>query len=390
MKNSSYWIVPGVVLLVAAVSGMVPLHAEISMNEGNWESVTEITMEGMPFQIPSTKVTQCLTKENAIPGSDKEKNCKVLSQSTTGNKVTWKVRCVDKETTMEGEGEVTYSGSTYKGTMAMKMIEKGGTPQNMKMNLSGRRIGECTDKDRRTVSVGGREVQQMDSAQIEQMQARAQKAQAESEMRQKEQKARWEVLAAVLVPEEDPGSCVLSGQKFQDPNCDSKVGKLNLKPGEWEITTQEGQEMAGHPMVGDPKKTTQCLTHESPMISAIQKGPETKAARSSQKITWRSSQSDYAKIDVRGGIIYKGDTLEGAILRTQDVGSGRKIVDKAKISGRRIGDGNCLAQGRDLTSRSRDSTPESRDYTAKKRKTTPATPAQPSNPIKDLRKRLPF
>ena len=155
---------------------------------------------------------------------------------------------MDKEATMEGEGEVTYSGSSYKGTMAMKMIEKSGKAQNMKMNLSGRRIGECTDKDKRTVSVGGREVQQMDSAQVERMRAEAvTKAQAESEKRQKEQKARWEALAALPVPEEDPGSCVLSGENFQDPNCESKVGKLNLKPGEWEITTQEGVEQMGHP-----------------------------------------------------------------------------------------------------------------------------------------------
>ena len=55
MKNSSFWVVLGVVLLVVGISGMVPLHAEISMNEGNWESVTEMTMEGMPFQIPPTK-----------------------------------------------------------------------------------------------------------------------------------------------------------------------------------------------------------------------------------------------------------------------------------------------------------------------------------------------
>jgi hypothetical protein len=161
------------------------------------------------------------------------------------------------------------------------------------------------------------------------------------------------------------------------------VGKLNLKPGEWEITTQEGVDQMGHPMVGDPKKTTQCLTQESPMISAVQKSSEKKAARSSQKITWRSNKTDFPKVDERGGIIYRGDTLEGAVLRTEEYGGSGKIVHKTKISGHRIGDGNCLAQGREYTS-------QGRDYTSKKRKTTPGTPAQPSSPLKDLRKRLPF
>ena len=383
MKRSCFWVFLGVVLMVAGISGMAPLHAEISMSEGNWESVTEMIMEGMPFQIPPTKVTQCLTKQNAIPGSDKDKNCKVISQSTTGNKVTWKVKCVDKETTMEGDGEVTYSGSSYKGTMAMKMTDKSGKTQNMKMNLSGRRIGECTDKGKMTVSVGGQEAQQIDSAQIERMRADYEKTRADQERQQREQKARWEVLAAVSVPEEDPGSCMVSGEKFQDPACESKVGKLNLKPGQWEITTQEGIDQMGHPMVDDPKKTTQCITQESPMILAVQNNSGTRASRTSQKITWRFNRADSLKVDEKGGIIYKGDTLEGAIVRTEEYGSSAKIVHRTKISGQRIGDGNCLAQGREYTS-------PGRDYTSKKRKTTPATPAQPSNPAKELRKLFRF
>jgi hypothetical protein len=167
----------------------------------------------------------------------------------------------------------------------------------------------------------------------------------------------------------------LSGENFQDPNCEGKAGKLNLNPGEWEITTQEGAEQAGYPTVREPKRTTQCLTHESPMITALGKSSGKKAARSSQKITWSFSKADSFKIEERGGIIYKGDTLEGAVLRTEEYGSGSKVVHKTRISGQRIGDGKCLAQGRDLTSKPR---------------VSPGVPGEPANPLKELRKLFRF
>ncbi len=378
MKKSSFCVFLSVIILVAGISGMVPLHAEISMDDGNWEVVTQMIMEGMPFQIPATKITQCLTKQNAVPGSDKGENCKVLSQSITGNKVTWKVRCVDKEGTTEGEGEITYSGSSYKGALAMRMIEKSGNTRNFQMNLSGRRIGDCTDKSKKTISVGGKEIQQMDSAQIERMRAEAERGLAEAERNQKEQKARWEEMARLSVPAEDPGSCGLRGENFQDPECESKVGKLNLNAGEWEITTQEGIDQAGYPVVGEPKRTTQCLTPESPMITALGRSSERKAARSSEKITWSFSKIDPFKLEERGGVIYKGDTLEGVVLRTEEYGGGGKIVRKTKISGHRIGDGACLAKGRDYTS-------QGRDYTSKKRGV-----GELPNPVKELRKLFRF
>ena len=368
-------------ILALMVSSALCFAAGINAQEGEWESTMEMKMEGLPFPIPPVTTKHCVTKENVVPkASEKDEKCKVKDQRIVGNKVTWSVECIDKDGKTESQGEITYSGNSYKGTMKTRMTDKGGQTMVSTGTMTGRRIGECTDKSKTTVSVGGKEVQQVDPVQMERMRADAQKAQAESERRQKEQKARWEALAALAVPEEDPGSCVLSGEKFQDPNCESKVGKLNLKPGEWEITTQEGVDQMGHPIVSDPKKTTQCLTHESPMISAVQKSSGKKAARSSQKITWRFSGADYSKVDERGGIIYKGDTLEGVVLRTQEVGSGTKSVYKTKISGRRIGDGNCLPQERDYTS-------QGRDYTSQKRS---IIPGQLPSPGKELRKLFRF
>ncbi len=370
--------------LALAVSSTFCFAAGINAQEGEWEDTMEMKMEGLPFAIPPVTTKHCVTKENVVPkASEKDDKCKIKDQRIVGNKVTWSVECIDKGEKTESQGEITYSGDSYKGTMKTRMTDKAGKTMVSTGTMTGRRIGECTDKSKTTVSVGGKEVQQVDPAQMERMRAEAEKALAESEKRQKEQKARWEELARLPVPAEDPGSCALSGENFQDPNCESKVGKLNLKPGEWEITTQEGVDQMGHPMVDDPKRTTQCLTHESPMISAVQKSPEKIAARSSQKITWRFSKTDRLKVDERGGIIYKGDSLEGAVLRTEEYGSATKIVRKTKISGRRIGDGACLAQGRDYTS-------QGRDFTSKKRGIIPGVPGELPNPAKELRKLFRF
>jgi hypothetical protein len=375
------WMAIFSVFLSLAVSAGLCFAAGMNAQEGEWESTMEMKMEGLPFPIPPVTTKHCVTKENLVPkASEKDDKCKIKDQKIVGNKVTWSIECLDKGEKTESQGEITYSGDSYKGTMKTRMTDKTGKTMITNANMTGRRIGECTDKSKTTVSVGGKEVQQVDPAQMARMRAEGEKNLAEAERRQKEQKARWEELSRLSVPAEDPGSCPLGGENFQNPDCEGKVGKLNLKPGEWEITTQEGVDQMGHPMVGDPKKTTQCLTHESPMVLAVQKYPEIKAARSSQKITWSFNKTDRLKIDERGGIVYRGDTLEGAVLRTEEYSGAGKILHKTKISGHRIGDGTCLAQGRDYTS-------QGRDYSAKKRS---IVPGELPNPAKELRKLFRF
>jgi hypothetical protein len=42
----------------------------------------------------------------------------------------------------EGEGEITYRSSTYKGNFRMKMVEDGQT-MKMNMKLAGKYLGPC-------------------------------------------------------------------------------------------------------------------------------------------------------------------------------------------------------------------------------------------------------
>lgn len=117
----------------------------IDMKEGMWEHTIEVKMEGMPGvpAMPLTR-TQCMTKKDLVPkSSENEGNCKVLEQKITGNQVVWKARCVEKDSVIESEGNITYSGTTYSGSQKTKITEKGGQTMTSTAKMKGRRIGEC-------------------------------------------------------------------------------------------------------------------------------------------------------------------------------------------------------------------------------------------------------
>lgn len=147
MKKGIFWVLSGALFFVMVSFGTLSSAAPI--NEGKWEVTTEVVMEGMPFKMPPTKTTQCITKENMVPrNSGKNGSCKVLDQRVSGSKVSWRVKCVDSHGTTDGEGEITYSGETYKGTMNTKMTDKTGKTQSMKAKYTGRRIGDCSAAER--------------------------------------------------------------------------------------------------------------------------------------------------------------------------------------------------------------------------------------------------
>ncbi len=131
---------------------VIPVFAyAVDMTEGNWETTIEFKMDmpGMPAEMMRPMKfthTQCLTKKDMVPDTSQEnQSCKMKDQEVIGNKVTWKMECEDKETRTEGQGEITYSGTGYKGTMKAKMTQKkkGDQPMIVDYKLSGRRLGDC-------------------------------------------------------------------------------------------------------------------------------------------------------------------------------------------------------------------------------------------------------
>jgi hypothetical protein len=342
MSKTTFWIVMSAVLIMLGISGITPLCAEVNMTEGKWEITTQISMEGMPMQMPVTKVTQCITKQNVVPQST-EKNCKVLSHSISGNTVRWKVRCEEKEGTTEGEGEITYTGNSYKGYMMAKMTEKSGQTHTVKMNLSGKRIGECTEADRK----------QPDDikAQIE----KAKPVQQELDARLR----RAQELARLTVPEDGPGVCLLS-----EPDCAGRPPRLNLMEGQWEMSeettsttktketapsvaakgkskTQAAQKDVYSP--ADIQKSSRCLTEQEALSYAKEASCVNDKKKGGNRITWKNTCAyPDNTVEERGGITYNGDTYEGVRIKKMTT-AGIESTLITKLSGRRTGDGNCIA-----------------------------------------------
>ncbi|MBU0681047.1 MAG: DUF3617 domain-containing protein [Proteobacteria bacterium] len=113
------------------------------LEEGMWEITTEVDMPGMPMKIPAMVYRQCLTKEDVVPkqGPANQEICTYSSPKTRGNRVSWSVECQSPGGKTTSEGEITYRGKSFDGTLTMSMsgvIEMSGTNK-----MSGRWIGEC-------------------------------------------------------------------------------------------------------------------------------------------------------------------------------------------------------------------------------------------------------
>jgi hypothetical protein len=140
MIRKNKWIIVGAVLSAVTLFLFSPSLA-VDMSEGKWEHTVEVKMEGMPGApvMPFT-TTQCMTQKDLVPC---ERNCTIDEEKITGNKIVWKKKCIEKSSVTESEGEITYNGTTYSGTMKTKITEKRGQVINSTMKMKGRRIGDC-------------------------------------------------------------------------------------------------------------------------------------------------------------------------------------------------------------------------------------------------------
>ena len=140
MIRKNKWIIVGAVLSAVTLFLFSPSLA-VDMSEGKWEHTVEVKMEGMPGPpvMPFT-TTQCMTQKDLVPC---ERNCTIDEEKITGNKIVWKKKCIEKGSVTGSEGEITYNGTTYSGTMKTKITEKRGQVINSTMKMKGRRIGDC-------------------------------------------------------------------------------------------------------------------------------------------------------------------------------------------------------------------------------------------------------
>lgn len=134
-------------LIAAALSAPHLASAAPDMQEGNWEVTMKMEMQGMPFAMPPMKHNQCMTKQDLVPSTkEKDDSCVVKEQKVSGNTVSWRVVCKDRDGTTEGDGKITYAGKSYNGVMNAKMTDKSGEVTSVKYQIQGRHTGPCTPK----------------------------------------------------------------------------------------------------------------------------------------------------------------------------------------------------------------------------------------------------
>jgi hypothetical protein len=114
--------------------------AGVDVKEGEWElsHETSMVMEGMTMPATPGKSTYCLTREDLVPQTEKNKDCRIVKHKVVGNTLSWRIECRKSE----GEGEITYRGTTYKGNFRMKTVEDGQT-MTMNTKLAGKYLGPC-------------------------------------------------------------------------------------------------------------------------------------------------------------------------------------------------------------------------------------------------------
>lgn len=123
-------------------------HAE----SGEWWEITSKTeMPGMPFNMPSTTTRVCVTKGSADDPRQtmQDKECKITDVKKSGNKTTWKMRCVRNGEVMNGNGEFTSLADGYQGVTRMSG-KSGGQAIDMTSNFRGKRVGPACDTAQQT------------------------------------------------------------------------------------------------------------------------------------------------------------------------------------------------------------------------------------------------
>lgn len=126
--------------LLLAVAGSA--FAASPQKPGKWNVKMQMEIPGMPIKLPPVNLDVCLTEEDladpqkAVPTDPKSK-CNVGDYKVDGNKVTWTIDCPKEK--LKGEGEITYTDTSYTGWMKMKVAEG----QEMITKYTGTWKGEC-------------------------------------------------------------------------------------------------------------------------------------------------------------------------------------------------------------------------------------------------------
>ncbi len=119
--------------------------SQSEIKEGEWEITIKMQMEGLNFDLPATKVKQCIKKENPIPMEPMEKgkkpDCKMLKQEIKGNTVSYEMECKESGNKILTKGTMTYKENTFEGKTTVKIT--GKEEQEFTQIMTGKYLGPC-------------------------------------------------------------------------------------------------------------------------------------------------------------------------------------------------------------------------------------------------------
>lgn len=100
--------------LILALSS-APAWAADKIKYGEWE--INMTVQGLPLQVPSQSERICLDKQHLVPGQRQSHDCN-LKWQIKGATVSWTISC---QNGASGKGSAVYHWDTMQGSSDMSM-----------------------------------------------------------------------------------------------------------------------------------------------------------------------------------------------------------------------------------------------------------------------------
>jgi len=117
----------------------------VSIDPGNWEMTSTITMTMMP-QPQTTTVMECIKEPELNPedfNMDEDNPCNISEVAIDGDTASWSINCpTEGGAVMEGKWEFTSAGDSISGSGTMSM-DYAGQEMGFEMSWAGKRIGDC-------------------------------------------------------------------------------------------------------------------------------------------------------------------------------------------------------------------------------------------------------
>ena len=133
---------------VAIAPGLLANNVHAASGE-LWEMSVKTGMDDAPFPTPPHITQLCLANGALDPNrlQAKDEDCAITDVQHTGNKVTWKYKCVTKKETMEGSGEATKTRNAIIGVTKLSGLV-GREIAGLTISYSGKRTGGSCEVDK--------------------------------------------------------------------------------------------------------------------------------------------------------------------------------------------------------------------------------------------------